>query len=88
MIVLMLDAQNNRIVIEDNEVQPGQTFHLTEGEGNQENLVVTLSDDETRFFKVNIGQIDFEGMVFKLIDRDGNKWMTEIIGSVAVKDNG
>lgn len=80
MIVLTLDGQNNRIVIQDNEVKEVSRNDDTGLAGGFELWYdINEQEEQLEFAKVVI-PIDFEGLVFRLVDKDGQQWSTEIIG--------
>lgn len=80
MIVLTLDGQNNRIVIQDNEVKEVSRNDDTGlGAGFELWYDINEQEEQLEFAKVII-PADFEGLVFRLIDKNGQQWSTEIIG--------
>lgn len=78
MIRLVLDAQNNRIIIEDTENQAQDWKH------NPDELLPNQADFDLAkngaLAKLTLNDVDFGGFVLELIDPKGQKWLSEIIG--------
>lgn len=79
MVRLTLDRQNNKIVLSNPEAK------------NEIDLgMVSLSNCDlwsdfpdrygTQITRAEFTEIDFEGLVLEIVDVNGNKWSTEIIG--------
>lgn len=79
MIVLTLDAQNNRIVIEDNEAEDQVDLGMV-SLSNCDLWAQFPDAHNTVVTKTVLSEVDFEGLVFRLIDKNGQQWSTEIIG--------
>lgn len=79
MIALTLDAQNNRIVIEDNEAEKALWAHDLSQISPPDKITGTLGTDY-ELAEIQVNNVDFEGLVFRLIDKNGQQWSTEIIG--------
>lgn len=98
MITLVLDRQNNRIIIDNNEVpvdgNPGDPFRDVMEIPDDDELDICADDlrvfigqgpSEKKFVatkRIEYTDVEFEGLVFRLVDKNGNSWSTEIIGAV------
>jgi len=79
--IVTFDKINNRIVIQNTELEP-------ENKPNSVTSTRTLDynwhlSPEDEPFRLEVKNIDFEGLVFNLVDIHGNSFSTEIIGQVA-----
>lgn len=78
MIRLTLDAQNHRVVIEDNEATSQPFSHFLGDILPAQKIEVDL--DERRYLSnLTINDVDFEGFVIALVDAKGNQWSSEVI---------
>lgn len=79
--VLTVDYKNNRITIEDGDVS--EHFPLKMSQKDNLNVFADYADDAPTSVvsKVEFLNVPLEGLVLTLVDKVGNVWSTEILGT-------